>query len=124
MELVQQILIGILLMIILYYLGFIQFHPITHFIQGDGYESDEEIVVKRRKRHTHEKSRDRMITPITEILQSKAVRFGENIQELENPKPWGSMYGGGDADDPEYIQRSIMNELNQHHPSILTPAPF
>jgi capsular polysaccharide biosynthesis protein len=130
MELIQQILLGILLILIFYNLGFIHLNPITHFIQGDGYESDEEITVKRHKNSSSKRKssgngNDRYITPITEILQSKSVRFGENIEELDNTKPWSSRFGVmNDEDDPEFIQRSIMNELNHHRSQILTPAPI
>ena len=72
----------------------------------DGYESDDEVVY-RRKRHRdrRKKQKDRQMTPISSIIQ-------ENRRKSPDP------------DDPEEIQRAIMNELNHHDALFLTPSPI
>lgn len=77
--------------------------------QKDGYESDDEVVYRRKKKNRNKKGRnrhaDRQMTPISNIIQEK---------NLASPDP----------DDPEEIQRAIMNELNQHDALFLTPSPI
>lgn len=78
--------------------------------QKDGYESDDEVVYSKKRRRDRKKRgskhyTDKHMTPISSI-----------IQERNLPLP--------DPDDPEEIQRAIMNELNQHDALFLTPSPI
>lgn len=107
---IQQMIIGLLFVIILIQIGVLRVDSITSIFQQDGYESDDDVRVRKkshRKRGRGEKRarKDRHMTPISKIIQERRL-----------PSP--------DPDDPEEIQRAIMNELNQHDALFLTPSPI
>ena len=103
---IQQMIVGLLLFIILIQIGVLRVDSISSMFQKDGYESDDEVVYKRRKqKDRRKKPKDRQMTPISNI-----------VQERRNHSP--------DSDDPEEIQRAIMNELNQHDALFLAPNPI
>jgi hypothetical protein len=100
---IQELLVGLLLIIILIQIGVLRLDGLLSIFQSTGYESDDELEEyrRKRKRHKHRRSKkDPHMTPITNIL----------------PTP--------DPEDPEEIQRAIMNELNQHDALFLTPSPI
>jgi len=103
---IQQVIVGLLFVIILIQLGILRVDSITSVFQRDGYESDDEIVYKRkRKKDRRKRNKDTQMTPISNIIQERGL-----------PSP--------DPDDPEEIQRAIMNELDQHDALFLTPSPI
>lgn len=101
---IQQAIVWILFIIILIQLGILRVDYITSVFQRDGYESDDEIVYKRKKDRRKQR-KDTQMTPISNIIQERG---------LPSPNP----------EDPEEIQRAIMNELNQHDALFLTPSPI
>jgi hypothetical protein len=103
---IQQVIVGLLFIIILIQVGVLRIDSISSMFQKDGYESDDEVVYKRtRHKGKKRKQKDRQMTPISSIIQEQKM----------TPM---------DPEDPEEIQRAIMNELNQHDALFLTPSPI
>jgi hypothetical protein len=104
---IQQILVVLLVIVILIQIGVLRFDTVSSLLQDTGYESDNDIEVYQRARR---KSKNRR----------KSKRKDPNLT------PIGDVIGAipTDPDDPEEIQRAIMNELNQHDALFLTPSPI
>jgi hypothetical protein len=105
---IQQVLVVLLFVVLLVQIGVLHIDTLTSFFQKDGYESDDEIDMrkyKKSKRKDKKKRKDTQMTPISSIIQER---------QLPSPNP----------EDPEEIQRAIMNELNQHDALFLTPSPI
>lgn len=106
---IQQVIMLLLVVIILLQIGVLRFDTLTTLFQETGYESDDDIEIYRKSRSrrgkTKSKRKDPHMTPIESVMITSK---GSEI----------------DPDDPEEIQRAIMNELNQHDALFLTPTPI
>ena len=106
---IQQILVVLLVIVILLQIGVLRFDTVSSLLQDTGYESDNDIEVYQRVRRKYKnrrksKKKDPNLTPIGDVI--------------------GAIPTEPDPDDPEEIQRAIMNELNQHDALFLTPSPI
>lgn len=104
---IQEAILIVLVFILLTQIGVLRVDTLTSMFGQSGYESDDEIIQRKKKRHSSSRRnrdrRDKHMTPISKIIQERRQV---------------------DPDDPEEIQRAIMDELNHHDSLFLTPTPI